>query len=286
MIKLVNYRYNNCQKLPFSLANGKSEDGTCRIWDVKTGRELHCLQGHRVPNAVVAFSPDGRYCVTGLPGGLVKLWKMPTLQPHTDERRSNPSASQVVSSMPAIPALKGKLRAIVQALNQWSDHVDLQNMGLVDDDITAFAACPEIGVIETLNLDDNNFSSVGLAALAASPYLKKLKAIRLHRNTISDGSAIALANASFLTNFSELNLAVQQLGDDGVIVLVASPYIANLTNLDLCGNKISDRGAAALVASPYLSKLTKLDLSWNRNISNEQMDQLMHKFGKALIYKS
>jgi WD40 repeat protein len=37
-----------------------SQDGTARLWDVKTGELLHALEGQ--PNGVfsVAFSPDGR----------------------------------------------------------------------------------------------------------------------------------------------------------------------------------------------------------------------------------
>ena len=35
-------------------------DGVVRLWDVTTGRELCCLEGHKEATSLLAFAPDGR----------------------------------------------------------------------------------------------------------------------------------------------------------------------------------------------------------------------------------
>ena len=54
------------------LASG-SLDGTARLWDVATGKELRALLGHRGVVKAVAFSPDGGRVLTGAEDG-VRLW--------------------------------------------------------------------------------------------------------------------------------------------------------------------------------------------------------------------
>src|SRR5579872_5612890 len=38
-----------------------SKDGTARLWEAATGRELRCLKGHMGSVYSVCFSPDGKY---------------------------------------------------------------------------------------------------------------------------------------------------------------------------------------------------------------------------------
>jgi WD40 repeat protein len=53
-----------------------SDDGTMRLWDVKSGKEQHTFRGGRV--RCVAFAPDGRHVLSGHygpgSGNLVRLW--------------------------------------------------------------------------------------------------------------------------------------------------------------------------------------------------------------------
>jgi WD40 repeat protein len=59
------------------LASAGSHDQTVRIWEVATGKELHCLRHNtRVDQAV--FLPDGRHVVSGGYDGLVRLWDVKT----------------------------------------------------------------------------------------------------------------------------------------------------------------------------------------------------------------
>jgi WD40 repeat protein len=56
------------------LATG-SEDGTAKVWQVSTGRELHTLRGaHTSDVCSVAWSPDGQRLATGGMDGMAKVW--------------------------------------------------------------------------------------------------------------------------------------------------------------------------------------------------------------------
>src|SRR5207244_6979401 len=49
-------------------------DGTARIWDVVSGRQLERFAGHRCCVLDVAFSPDGRLLATGAEDDNVNIW--------------------------------------------------------------------------------------------------------------------------------------------------------------------------------------------------------------------
>jgi WD40 repeat protein len=58
------------------LALTLSGDGTVKLWEVATGRELRTLAGHSVTS--VAFSPNGRLALTGSRDGTATLWEVAT----------------------------------------------------------------------------------------------------------------------------------------------------------------------------------------------------------------
>ncbi|HZR21036.1 MAG TPA: serine/threonine-protein kinase [Verrucomicrobiae bacterium] len=62
-----------------TLASG-SVDGTIRLWECATGRELALLPGHLEETTDVAFSPDGRTLASLAHGESLKLWHLPSLR--------------------------------------------------------------------------------------------------------------------------------------------------------------------------------------------------------------
>jgi WD40 repeat protein/serine/threonine protein kinase len=75
------------------LASG-SWDKTVKVWDGRTGRELHTLKGHTAAVTSVAFSPDGTRLVSGSMDKTVKVWdgrtgrEIFTFKGHTGEVHS------------------------------------------------------------------------------------------------------------------------------------------------------------------------------------------------------
>ncbi|MDW8071839.1 MAG: zinc-ribbon domain-containing protein [Anaerolineae bacterium] len=71
-----------------TLASGL-QDGTIRLWEVASGRELSTLCGHTEAVQSVAFAPDSRLLASGSWDGTVRLWEvasgreLSTLRGHT-----------------------------------------------------------------------------------------------------------------------------------------------------------------------------------------------------------
>jgi serine/threonine protein kinase len=59
------------------LASG-SDDGTIKLWEVKTGRVINSLRGHSNLVSEVAFSPDGKVLASGSYDSTIKLWEVKT----------------------------------------------------------------------------------------------------------------------------------------------------------------------------------------------------------------
>ncbi|HEX7185161.1 MAG TPA: TIR-like protein FxsC [Thermoanaerobaculia bacterium] len=60
-----------------NLASG-SNDGAVRLWDVETRRDLLRLEGHEAGVESVAFSPNGQYLASGSYDNTIRLWEVST----------------------------------------------------------------------------------------------------------------------------------------------------------------------------------------------------------------
>jgi WD40 repeat protein/serine/threonine protein kinase len=83
-----------------------SYDGTARVWDAASGRQLLILRGHGGPVMAAAFSPDGRRIATGSFDRTARIWDAATgrqllVVRHPDRVRSvafSPSGSQLITA--------------------------------------------------------------------------------------------------------------------------------------------------------------------------------------------
>jgi WD40 repeat protein len=57
---------------------GSTADNTVRLWDVATGKEIRSFKGHSNEVKSVAFSPDGRFVLTGSMDGTARMWDAST----------------------------------------------------------------------------------------------------------------------------------------------------------------------------------------------------------------
>jgi WD40 repeat protein len=47
-----------------------------KVWDLKTGKNVHSYAGHIEPILAVTISPDGKAIATGSRNDVIKIWAM------------------------------------------------------------------------------------------------------------------------------------------------------------------------------------------------------------------
>ena len=51
--------------------------GRIRLWDMKDGKQLQTLRGHRKGSSSLVFSPDGDFLASTGQDNTIRYWKMP-----------------------------------------------------------------------------------------------------------------------------------------------------------------------------------------------------------------
>ena len=84
-----------------------SHDGTIKLWDTATAREIRTFSGHSGIVYSVAFSPNGRLALSGSQDGTVKLWNVVTGSEIRTFSGHRGSITSVAFSQDGILALSG-----------------------------------------------------------------------------------------------------------------------------------------------------------------------------------
>ncbi len=69
-------------------------DGTVRLWEIATGKELRCFTGHSGDISAVAFSPDGKSALSGGGDMTVRLRQLPAEAGSPPKPESGPSGAK------------------------------------------------------------------------------------------------------------------------------------------------------------------------------------------------
>lgn len=125
-------------------------------------------------------------------------------------------------------------------------------------EMTAFAASPHLGNLQSLELSQNQVGIKGATDLAVAR-MPSLRELRLERNPLKDRGLLALAQADWPA-LEGLDASECELTSAGVIGLAEGPLAPRLVSLRLSRNpRVTTAAWVRLVRAPF-SRLQRLDL--------------------------
>lgn len=104
-------------------------DGTARVWDLATRKELWPLLGHKYDVRTVAFSADSKWILTGAGAGIVRLW---TAEGALQDTYSVPAEACWVSSVTFSPTHLQAAAAYVDYTQSENNRVHVLQPGIPD----------------------------------------------------------------------------------------------------------------------------------------------------------
>ncbi len=200
------------------------------------------------------------------------------------------AAARAVAAAPVLASL----RELELHLSAWGESEAMFERGtkeLVLDDagITELARSPHLAKLETLNLDSNRITSLGVAAIAhghwrlrrlelgnnlvepttlarslKGPALESLEVLGLSGTAFDAKSIGELVSSPVLARLRELDLERCHLGIQGIEALCKKLALPALRKLRLERNALCDKGAFAMAECAAFSQLTNLEAGHNR----------------------
>ncbi len=191
----------------------------------------------------------------------------------------------------ALRSPAGKFVANASKLLAVEPVLDVTLTSLIEQDLIALAALPELACIGELSLV-GRCSDKAAAALAASPHATKLASLNFNGGAPKKAFASAAANLRELETFvatgtgmgddavsmfarldlpklARLYLARNELSDSSMGEIASGRALTNVTKLCLGGNEITDEGAEALAEGSALTHVAHLELNGNEDIGSD-----------------
>ena len=136
--------------------------------------------------------------------------------------------------------------------------------------------------IKNLNLKSLFIGDAGMEALSEF-LLPEIESLDLQENHISEIGVQVLSEKTSFKKLNVLNLSSNNIGDTGATELSKNTSWKNLTTLDLWRNNIGGEGATELSKNTSWKNLTTLDLSYN-NIGAEGKTAIQKRWPKLKLY--
>ena len=137
--------------------------------------------------------------------------------------------------------------------------LDLRGRFLGDDGIPALLQCPQLKVIENLDLTKNQISWRGAKQLFICE-MPRIKRLYIGENPIGDRGVRFLKESPFASQLVNLDLRYSEIGVIGGTVLAKSDKFRKLQVLILQENEITDATLVALASNKAFSNIRKLNI--------------------------
>lgn len=172
------------------------------------------------------------------------------------------------------------LRSVFAALKKtpWVKHLDLSINALTDEALTVIGENLFNTSIESLSVEQNEFTSLGLAnfceSLSKDERMSQIRSLTLKKNSISSGAWVGILNALKKYNLHLDVSLMLSIGDEVDSDLLKNAMInSEYLSLDLSFNFLNDASLQAVFAPIHKTMIFSLNISFN-NATKEFLSKL------------